>query len=277
MRIVAHASVGGPPAKVGVTMSNAARYPVDAHVHLHPHFDVAGVLTAAARNMAAVAQGPAMLMLTESAGVDAFAALPEAAGPWQITATEEPVSRLARSADGFELAIVGGRQIVTAEGLEVHALGTRRTFDDGQPIHDVLADVPHDGALAVLPWGFGKWSGARGALVADLIDAPPAGLMLADSGVRPGLIARPDLLVRAEAAGFKTIAGTDPLPLTREQGKAGRFGFIAEHAFDAARPFAALADWLAGQSTSPRTFGHLESPLGFLYAQAAMQIRKRLG
>jgi hypothetical protein len=258
-------------------MSNAAGYPVDAHVHLHPRFDVASVLTVAARNMAAVAQGPAMLMLTESAGVDAFDALPEAAGPWRITETEEPVSRLARSTDGSELAIVGGRQIVTAEGLEVHALGTRRTFDDGQSVHDVLADVPQDGALAVLPWGFGKWSGARGQLVMDVIENAPPELMLADSGVRPGLMARPALLVRAETAGRKIIAGTDPLPLAREAGKAGQFGFLAKHAFDPDRPFAAVAAWLAEQRISPETYGHLESPFGFLAAQIAMQIRKRLG
>jgi len=257
-------------------MSNTARYLVDAHVHLHPRFDLARVLTAAARNMATAMPGPALLMLTESAGVNAFDALPKTAGPWHITATDEPVSCLAKTPDGAMLAIVAGRQIVTAEGLEVHALGTCQTFADGLPVREVIAAVQDAGALAALPWGVGKWSGGRGKLVAELIAAAPPGLMLADSGVRPRFAARPALLAEADGAGLKVLAGTDPLPLAGEMEKPGRFGFIAEHAFVAGRPFAGLAEWLAGQTASPRTFGNLEGPFGFLYAQTAMQIRKRL-
>ncbi len=259
-------------------ISEAAAYLVDAHVHLYPGMDLGTVLDAASCHMAAVGPGPGLLLLTENAGLDRFADLAGTLGGWEITPTQEEVSCLASPvAGGAPLAVVSGRQIVTAEGLEVHALGTRRVFAERQPIREVLAEVPRDGALTVLPWGFGKWSGARGKLMADLIAAPTPGLMLADSGVRLGLTSRPALLAAGEARGLKVLAGSDPLPLAREAGKAGRFGFIAGHAFDTERPFAALAAWLGNREHSPETYGRLESPLGFLYAQTAMQIRKRLG
>lgn len=257
---------------------------VDAHVHLYPGMETGRVLTAAARHMTRAAHGlgrvsrpPGLLMLTENAGLDRFAELQGRHGDWQITPTAEEVSLLARHADGSApIAIVSGRQIVTAEGLEVHALGTRRTFADGRPIRDVLAAVPGDGALAALPWGVGKWSGRRGQIVASLIEDAPPGLLLADSGVRAGFLPRPGLLATGEARGLRVIAGSDPLPLAAEAEKAGRFGIIARHAFDPERPFAAFANWQNGLANSPETYGNLESPLGFLRAQIAMQIRKRL-
>ncbi len=258
-------------------MTRAAVYPVDCHVHLHPGFGLPQVLDAALRNMSAASSGAAMLMLTESAGVDAFGALPDAAGPWAISATAEPMTRVATGPQGALIAIVSGRQIVSAEGLEVHALGMRETFADGAPIRDIIAAASEVGALVVLPWGFGKWSGTRGRLIAELIENAPSGLMLSDSGVRPALISRPDLLAQAEGLGLKVLAGTDPLPLAGDATKPGRFGFVATHAFDADRPFAALQTWLTEIGTSPETFGNLESPARFLYAQIAMQIRKRIG
>lgn len=276
-----------------MSIASSETYLVDTHVHLYPDTDPGSVLSAAAGHMEQAAQGlglpvrpPCMLMLTEVSGLDRFAGLQGLHGDWQITPTAEPVSLLARPADGgAPIAIISGRQIVTAEGLEVHALGTRRTFADGHPIREVLAevlagmtedDVPEDGALAVLPWGVGKWSGPRGRIVAALIEETPPGLLLADSGVRPGFMARPALLATAEARGLRVIAGSDPLPLAGGALAAGRFGIIAGHAFDPDRPFAAFANWQNGLTTSPGTYGTLESPLGFLRAQITMQIRKRL-
>lgn len=264
---------------------------VDAHVHLYPGADPGQMLSAAARNMgrAARARGlprrpPGILMLTENAGLDRFAELAGAAGGWTVAATAEPVSLLAVPGDGemegeSPLAIVSGRQIVTAENIEVHALGTRAVFADGAPAATVLGEVQRAGALAVLPWGVGKWSGARGEVLRGLIarHGEWPGMMLADSGVRPALLPRPALLAEAEAQGLKVLAGSDPLPLAAEAGKPGRYGFLARCRLDPDRPFAALAAWLRALPASPETFGTLERALPFLHRQAAMQLRKRLG
>ena len=260
---------------------------VDAHVHLYPGADPGEMLSAAARNMgrAARARGlprrpPGILMLTENAGLDRFAGLAGAAGGWTVAPTAEPVSLLAESGDGeAPLAIVSGRQIVTAENIEVHALGTRAVFADGAPAATVLGEVQRAGALAVLPWGFGKWSGARGEVLRGLIarQGEWPGMMLADSGVRPALLPRPALLAEAESQGLRVLAGSDPLPLAAEAGKPGRYGFLARCPLDPDRPFARLAAWLRARPASPETFGTLERAFPFLHRQAAMQLRKRLG
>lgn len=217
-----------------------------------------------------------VLMLTESEGVDAFAALPAVAGEWHIAPTSEATSKIATGRSGDKLIVVSGRQIVSKQGLEVHALGTRAVISDGTPVRDAISSGQDSGALAVMPWGFGKWSGTRGQTLRELVDDGPPNLMFADSGVRPAFITRPAQLTQAEASGRLCLAGTDPLPLGRDEGKVGQYGFLAELALDEDRPFAALKAWLAGLDCSPRTYGRLESTLGFFYAQSVMQIRKRL-
>lgn len=250
-------------------------FPIDAHVHLHPAYDLAASLSSAAAQMG----GSGALMLTECAWDDAFAALTGQIGDWTIAETAEPVSRIATRADGARLILIAGRQTVTAEGLEVLALGLAAAPPDGQPMDDTLDGIAHAGALAVLPWGFGKWSGARGALLDRLIDdrAGAPDIFLADSGVRAAAMARPAQLARAEALGWRVLAGTDPLPLQSDQGKPGRFGFRLDSAPDPDRPFADIAARLKALPHSPPTYGPLVPLLPFLRQQLAMQLRKRFG
>lgn len=260
---------------------------VDAHIHIYPDVDPGAVLTAAARNMDKEAhrrgwgrRRPGMLLLTENAGLDVFATLVGSVPGWIIAPTQEEVSLLATPQDGgAPLAIVSGRQIVTAENIEIHALGTRASFPDGLPAETLLSEVQASGAVAVLPWGVGKWSGRRGALIRRLIEhnALWPGLMVADSGVRPKFLARPALLNAAETRGLKVIAGSDPLPIPAEASKPGRFGFIAPCGFDPDHPFAKLKAWLAKTKTSPELYGTLECAPAFMHRQIVIQLRKRFG
>ena len=79
-----------------------------------------------------------------------------------MTTNDEAESLTASSKSGQDLSIVAGRQIVTAENLEILALGFDAGLDDGLPIDEVILAVQAAGALCVLPWGFGKWTGKRG-------------------------------------------------------------------------------------------------------------------
>lgn len=268
----------------GIMAHSGDKYCVDGHVHLQDGFGIDAVLSAAAGHFAAAsattgATPKGVLLLSEIAGTDRFAELLGTTGDWQFSETGEPQSRLAqRGPDGAQIAVVSGRQVISAEGLEVQALGTRAQFADETPLDQLLEEIPASGALAVLPWGVGKWSGRRGARIADLVAEGPTrpGLFLADSGVRPAALARPALLAQGEATGWRVLAGTDPLPLSGEDGKPGRFGFRVDGPFDPRRPFAALAAWLGALSMSPPTYGQLERPLTFLRQQVQMQLRKRL-
>ena len=82
---------------------------------------------------------------------------------WPVTLTDEQVSLIL----GEKLLVIAGRQVVTAEHLEVLALLCHETIEDGQTLADTMAHISSTGAIALLPWGVGKWSGVRGQLVAE--------------------------------------------------------------------------------------------------------------
>ncbi|WP_299819335.1 hypothetical protein [uncultured Jannaschia sp.] len=259
---------------------------VDAHVHIYPRFDRAAFLDAAAANVrrAAAARGldpdtPGWLLLTETAADHAFAELAEQAatetgpGGWRLRPTGDPLCLLAHRDGQAPLGLLAGRQIVTEGGLEVLALGTGATFPDGGTLADALARVAAAGALAVLPWGFGKWLGARGARVrAAVARAAPGTLFLGDNGGRAG--PRPRLLAEAEAAGRVVLPGSDPLPLPGQETRAGGFGFVLDAALDPDRPGASLKARLAALATSPPVYGRTTGALPFAGNQIRMQLRK---
>jgi hypothetical protein len=256
---------------------------VDGHVHLHDCFEAPVFLDAAAANLTAAARRLGLpgkpagcLLLVESQGVDQFARLAggtAATGAWRVSPTEEPVSLLAHRPGALPIVLVAGRQIVSRERLEVLAVGTRATFADGRPLDEALAGVMAADAVAVVPWGVGKWQGARGRLIAELLerdrDRP---LFVGDNGGRLGLAPRPRLFARAQRP---VLAGSDPLPSPGQVAKVGGYGFVAEVELDAKAPFATLRGYLEGLEASPRTFGRLESLAGFVRSQVAMQVQKR--
>ena len=266
-------------AQDSVQAGSAQPLKVDAHVHVHPNFDLEISLNAAARRMDLSLDAPTgILLLTEMADVDRFSELRGQVGRWKFTAYDEPESTWGFDDMGRCLLVVAGRQIVTEEGLEVHAFGTRAPFPDGAPLEETLKHLSDAGILAALPWGFGKWSGSRGEIVARLAgNAPPPGLFLADSGARMRGARRPRSFEDAEANGWVVLAGTDPLPLDGQDDDVGRYGMEAPIILNGRRPYAGLATWLRGLKHSPKTYGMLQSPMRFAGSQVTMQLRKRLG
>jgi hypothetical protein len=259
---------------------------VDGHVHLHDCFEVPRFLDGAGGNFAAAAAGLGMttaptgcLMLVESSGVDNFARLADGTAstvPWRVEPTREPLSLVAYKHGGSPIVVIAGRQIVCREGLEVLALGTRATFADGRTLRDTLGLVAAEGAIPVVPWGVGKWHGARGRLVAGLLrKSPVPRLYLGDNGGRLGLAPRPKLLARAAPRRMCVLPGSDPLPFASQLAKVAGYGFVAEVALGCEAPFATLKTWLDRLEASPRPFGRLETLPGFIRSQVAMQMQKR--
>lgn len=272
---------------VGRASSRAGPVLVDAHVHYHRCYEPAAFFDHALANFRRAGAGRGLpsgwigcLLFTECAGdnyVDRLKETRSIGDPrWRFAATGEE-STLVATCDGTEILLVGGRQVVTAEGLEVLALGAPDAFADGRPIEETIAAIAGAGALPVLPWGFGKWTGRRGAIAArlaeDLAHVPQ--LFFGDSAGRPSLWPRPRLLALAERCGRIVLPGTDPLPLAADVGKVGRLGFVVDDGLDRERPFAALARWLAARRTSPTAYGRLERPITFVQRQVRMQLRGR--
>ena len=258
---------------------------VDSHVHYCDCFDAAAFFTSAFRNLRAQADrlgAPAafVLLLAETEGKDWFGEMfslagsdaPFAAGAFRLERTDEADSLRVVSPGGERLFLVAGRQIVTAESLEVLALGTTETFAAAGPVEAVLDDVRRAGALAVLPWGAGKWWGKRGRIVNDILRSRREGrLWLADSGTRPVFWPRPSLFGEAERRGVEILAGTDPLPVPGEEKRVGSFGFSLPLALSAGRPWNDLRECLAGRAASVTAYGRRESPSAFFLNQLRLR------
>jgi hypothetical protein len=259
---------------------------VDSHVHCYPSVPFASFLDHAARNFAAGAErcgcrpAAAWLLLTETAADNAFAALAvlPGCGQWLLRATAEPISLVAEAPTvAFPIILVAGRQLVTGEGLEVLAIGTADTFADGQDLEATIAAVKAAGALAILPWGFGKWWGRRGRILAERLEAAaPGTLFLGDNGGRPALASQPRAFATAARRNIPVLPGSDPLPLAAEATTcAGRYGFVLEAVVDAGRPAEGLKDRLLALREQPPSFGRRQALLPFVQRQLGMQWRKR--
>ena len=133
--------------------------------------DTKRFLDCAARNFELAASGlgasgcTGALFFVDGGEGDALARLArdiDASDPWTLSSTDEECSALLTMPDGSALLAIAGRQVATRERLEVLALGTTRAFEAGRTFPDTLRSVLESDALAVVPWGFGKWWGRRG-------------------------------------------------------------------------------------------------------------------
>ncbi|MFO8003046.1 hypothetical protein [Thioalkalivibrio sp.] len=260
---------------------------VDGHVHIHDVFDVAAMLDHASQNRDSEArrQGlspavPGVLMLTESQGTDGFQRIAEEDGQrlgrWRVLRTGEPMSLRLETENAAPLLLIAGRQIVTAERLEVLALGTLATFVDGLTIGTVLDQVADADALPVLPWGFGKWIGGRGRLVGGLLESPRASrLFVGDNGSRLGIAPEPSLFRIARQHGVPILPGTDPFPFAAQVGQPLSYGFVLAADVTGNAPAASVQQTLQVRRAQPEIFGRCAGMVGFVRNQLAMQWRKR--
>ncbi|HNP35099.1 MAG TPA: hypothetical protein PKK10_04545 [Woeseiaceae bacterium] len=263
---------------------------LDAHVHIHECFDIANFLDCTWQNFRAQAESldaasafDGVVLLTESYGVNYFSNLrnvarsePPVLTRWLVNETDEPMSLQLADAAGKQLLVIAGRQIVTSERLEILALGLLEEIEDKLPIHEVIERVQAAGALCVLPWGFGKWTGNRGRKVRDLIaNHPGENFFLGDNSGRLAIWPAPAEYQMAASSGIGMLSGTDPLPWPDQVNTAGRFGTLLNRRLDPRSPFADLRRYLFEEQGVTRPFGALESVLPFLQHQVGMQFKKR--
>ena len=262
---------------------------VDGHVHYHPCFGVEPFLEAARSNFAAARSRLGLteaalgcLLFSESAWHGYFHAFVEglidrSTARWTVELTDEPCSIIACRDHQPIMILIAGRQIVTAERLEVLALASSWSVPDGRPIDAVVEGAVTSGAIAVLPWGFGKWLGKRGRVVARILDSPWAGqICLGDNSGRPAFAPRPRLFELARSRGVPVLPGSDPLPFASQARKPGRYGFVLEAPVDMGSPALMIRKQLLHR-LQPRWYGRLESLPNFIRNQVAMQVRGRMG
>ena len=121
-------------------------------------------------------------------------------------------------------SLLAGRQIVTAEKIEISALFTDDEIPDGQPARDILRQILATGGLPALNWAPGKWLGKRGRLIAALArETPPSDLLLVDTSLRFAGWPEPALYRTARRQRRTLLAGSDPLPVPGEEKIAGSY------------------------------------------------------
>ena len=258
---------------------------VDSHVHYYDCYRQEAFFSGAARNFDGAARALKVsenyrgcLLLSETSQDHYFSAWRAEAersgdgeGPFQKT--EEACSLLFARPGQPPLTIIAGRQIATAERLEVLALGHDGEFADGQDLASTLEAVAQTSALAVIPWGFGKWWFKRGRLLSTALKAGnPANLRLGDNGGRPRGAPASAIFTAARAQGYGILPGTDPLDLPEETGRAGGYGFALETAWDAERPFASLKAALEAEGPDIRSFGSRVGLAKFLISQIRIRL-----
>jgi len=258
---------------------NPQDLPIDGHVHFHTIDCVAATLDAAAANFRAISRvsaGPlGAVLLAQAARERVFEALLASAPVpgWSfVPARDEPETLIARRG-AATVIVVCGRQVRTDDGLEVLALGTRQEFSDGLTLAEAVDAVQASGALTVLPWGFGKWLGERGKLVATILEARGAeALFVGDNGGRATVMGVPALIRTSAQKGFRVLSGTDPLPVTGDYRRVGGFGFLAEIEVPEEAPWRALRDWLIARRASPEPYGRACGPVRFVVNQVALRL-----
>jgi hypothetical protein len=266
---------------------------VDAHVHIYDCFELGAFFDAAYRNFLETARRHgadsrfhAVLMLTETGRDHWFQRLIAQAGgsnpetaldtaSWRLHPLPEPGSLLARRTTEEAVFLLAGRQIITAEGLEVLALATERQFADGRSLEETLQEIRAQDALPVIPWAAGKWLGRRGKILSGMLRAgTDAELYLGDNSGRPVFWRRPAHFRMARAAGLRILPGSDPLPLTSGLSRVGSFGFLARTGITGAHPAADIKQMLRSD-TEITPYGRLEGPLRFFSNQLRLRMTRR--
>ena len=195
---------------------------------------------------------------------------------WRVLNTSESVSMLVTNEVGFRIFLIAGQQLQTAEGLEVLAVAPNYRVSEGKPLEQMISEVIEADGLAVIPWGFGKWTGRRGKVLRGLLErSNPEEFFLGDNGGRPKFLPEPYLFRLAKQKSIRILPGSDPLPFPNEVNRAGSFGLLFKGEINRQKPAGDLKLKLTNPEHEFETFGHLETFGRFIKHQVLMQIVKR--
>jgi hypothetical protein len=260
----------------------ASRVAVDAHVHFHACFGVDRFLCHTLSNIRSGARSlgkipeEALLLIAEMGNGPKFSDLADALARSSLVKPEIAASGRALRIDTGappRLLLLRGRQIQTREKLEILTVDAGGATEDGEPFRESLEGVVEGEGVAILPWAFGKWTGARERRILDAMDRHPTGtLHFGDSGARCAGARLPRVLRRARDRGYPDVRGSDPLPFRGEVRRAGSYGFYLDGPIDLADPLRWFHDRLRGLRAPVETYGARTALPVFAFRQAALQL-----
>jgi len=243
---------------------------IDTHIHLYRQHNLKTALKVCAARLAALApQATCAAVLTERAGENFFEQLESG----QLHLPDDCALRVVEkrhclkieSTSVASLYLFAGRQIVTAERLELLCLGINAAIPDGLPAADAVLRIRETGGVAVLTWAVGKWLFRRKKVVNRLLEEfAPQELLIGDSAMRPVFWPAPAAMQTALLQQRRIIAGSDPLPAPGEERVMGSYATLLEEAdLNETHPFDSLAKALTAPQTGSRNLGRRCGPLEF--------------
>ncbi|MCX7819635.1 MAG: hypothetical protein N2652_10600 [Kiritimatiellae bacterium] len=254
---------------------------VDLHVHWHGYYDPASLWCEIVPRMQSLG-GPSaarVLCWTEAAGCREFERLMGGGGPWVVArvASEGRAVWIADETRGGGIWIVRGQQIVTAERLEILAIGVRDDALEGRPSPEVVQQLEELGAPALIPWAPGKWWGRRGRMIRALLARWPRDvLMLVDSSLRPRGWPMPRLLRRSAAREGRLLAGSDPLEYPGEERRIASYATLFSSPLAPEDPAGSLVAMLRDRRIGAVPVGSRAGPLVVGW-RIARHMRRRSG
>lgn len=240
----------------------------DLHVHLYPHFSLEKAFHAAFRNLQKMVDehlsSPILatkaLFLTERADCFLFSTLSSASsvGGYTTQLVGEGVVEVV-SPEGDSLYIVEGRQIITAERLEILSLGVDPRCQDGVSLEEGIDRIIVGGGIPVIPWSFGKWWFERGKVLREYLSTREGDLfpLLGDIPLR----CTGGELHEKFRTQRRVLSGSDPLPLLGEEGGIGSFVSVFEGGIRLESPLESLLEVVYGGVQLKVSVGRRNSPL----------------
>jgi hypothetical protein len=206
---------------------------LDTHLHLYPEYDLPQAFNQLIDHSAQFGQSVSRIAcLAERHDCQYFNSISQGdiqLDGFKIEPSEENEILLKRERDQLCVSILPGRQVITAENIEILALASNEAIDDGQPALDVIYQVNQLGGVPVLAWSPGKWFAKRGKLVKRLItELDDQSFLIGDTTLRPYGWQTPGLMKQAMANGFGVVAGSDPLPFAGEEKWLGQYYSVVE-------------------------------------------------
>ena len=258
----------------------------DAHVHLYPKYNLEKVILGSLNTLLCIRKDkfplPTFaLFLTERSSENRFLDLLNFKST-NITATLVDgglaIQFTQKTSQGsVSVYVVSGKQLVSKERIEIHALGTTKTFVDGRSLQEIILNLKGEGMIPVLPWSPGKWMGERGRIIKKLIEGSAKGdLLLSDPAMRPCLFPSPPLFHLAAQKGIRTIFGTDPFPLPNEEKRIGQYATYTHAELSPSTPGKFISEIANNEGCHPQPAGHRLSPIKVAWRLFALSRSKRI-
>jgi hypothetical protein len=259
---------------------------VDSHVHYHECFDSDEFFSSVFNNFSLKAIDPrvkddwiGILCLTEMRNTDFFSKLLNnniLLRKFNIKQTNEKESVIVENELGSKICLISGKQILAKNGIEVLALGSSEEFKENKDLDSTVESIINNNAVAVLPWGVGKWTGKRKKILEEFVEGSNKKYFLGDNSGRPSFWNGPSLFKSAVKKNNFVLCGSDALPIASEVNKTGSYGFYLNESIDLQRPSYSFKEILLNLNKQPESFGSLESPLRFFKNQFMMQFKKHI-